>query len=168
MKPVFVFAVGFWAVGSLVCYSFAALDAFVKADAATIAPPLRFLQRHICALCASGSADPRHVQRFLPRFGFVALAKRSAARIHALGDAARWHHFFRKLGLVVVMLVAMTCAVAERQTEAYWMSVLTFTVLLSCVGTGLCCGAITVARESRRAPLLAPAEAASAPLAAAP
>ena len=63
------------------------------------------------------------------------------------------------------MAVAMTCAVAEKQTEAYWISVLTFTVLLSCVGTGLCCGAITVARESRRAPLLAPAEAAQAPLA---
>ena len=58
------------------------------------------------------------------------------------------------------MLVAMTCAIAEKQTEAYWMSVLIFTLLLSCVGTGLCCGAITVARESRRAPLLAPAEAA--------
>ena len=46
-----------------------------------------------------------------------------------------------------------------------WISVLIFTVLLSCVGTGLFCGAITVARESRRAPLLAPAEAATAPLA---
>ena len=102
---------------------------------------------------------------FLPRVGFVALARRDCARIHALGDAARWHHFFRKIGLVVVMLVAMTCAIAEKQTEAYWVSVLTFTVLLACVGTGLFCGAITVARESRRAPLLAPAEAATAPLA---
>ena len=35
-----------------------------------------------------------------------ACASRDAARIHALGDSARWHHFFRKLGLVAVMLLA--------------------------------------------------------------
>ena len=165
MKPVFVFAVGFWAVGSLVCYSFAALDAFVKADAATIAPPLRASSPYLRFVCLGLGLVIGLFNAFLPRVGFVALAKRDAARIHALGDSARWHHFFRKLGLVAVMAVAMTCAVAEKQTEAYWISVLTFTVLLSCVGTGLCCGAITVARESRRAPLLAPAEAAQAPLA---
>ena len=165
MKPVFVFAVGFWLIGSLVCYSFAALDAFVKADAATIAPPLRASAPYLRFVCLGLGLILGLFNAFLPRVGFVALARRDCARIHALGDAARWHHFFRKIGLVVVMLVAMTCAIAEKQTEAYWVSVLTFTVLLACVGTGLFCGAITVARESRRAPLLAPAEAATAPLA---
>ena len=160
MKPVFFFSVGFWLIGSLVCYSFAALDAFVKADAATVAPPLRSSAPYLRFVCLGLGLVIGLFNAFLPRVGFVALAKRDAARIHALGDSARWHHFFRKLGLVAVMAVAMACAFTEKQTEAYWISVLTFTVLLSCVGTGLCCGAITVARESRRAPLLAPAEAA--------
>ena len=88
MKPVFVFAVGFWAVGSLVCYSFAALDAFVKADAATIAPPLRSSAPYLRFVCLGLGLILGLFNAFLPRFGFVALAKRDAARIHALGDAA--------------------------------------------------------------------------------
>ena len=50
------------------------------------------------------------------------------------------------------MLVAMTCAVSEKLTEQYYMSVLTFTVLLTCVGTGLCCGAVTVAAGAHHGP----------------
>ena len=46
-----LFAVGFWLIGSFVCYSFAALDAFVKADAATIAPPLRASAPYLRFVC---------------------------------------------------------------------------------------------------------------------
>ena len=60
------------------------------------------------------------------------LARRDCAGIHALGDAAGWHHFFRKIGLVVVMLVAMTCAIAEKQTEACRTPAVLILTLLAC------------------------------------
>ena len=76
MKPVFVFAVGFWLIGSFVCYSFAALDAFVKADAATIAPPLRASAPYLRFVCLGLGLILGLFNAFLPRVGFVALARR--------------------------------------------------------------------------------------------
>lgn len=150
MRAVFVLAVAFWATGSLVCYSFAALAAFVKADAATVAPPLRASAPWTSKLCLVAGLLLGLLNAYIPRVGFAALARRDTDRIHRLGEAARWHNFFPKCGLITVMCVAMSCAVTENLTQEYWVSVLSFTVLLSCVGTGLCCGAIAVATGARQ------------------
>ena len=134
----------FWATGSLICYGFACLNFLVKANRPNF-------------------SDERRAAGWLPVFCFALgvclgllqglcvfrrLARRDCLRI-ASTTPLRWHHFFRKAGLLAVLCVAVSCAVVEKLTEQYWASVMIFTVLLGCIGTSLAIGAATVASAAR-------------------
>ena len=117
----------FWAGGALICLAFAAVNILVRAPTFPD-QPINNRWKALGIGLAVGLLQGVIL--------FARIAKKEALRICSL-DAPRWHHFFPKLGLVVVLSVAMTCAVVENLTKTIFAAVLIFGGLLTAVGVSL-------------------------------
>ena len=134
---VLLLAIAFWATGALVTLSLSLNGLLAKAAAprfhadASRAPWLRFA-------CFGGGVALGVAQAALI---FVPLAASEARRILGLSVRARAVDFFPRCKLLGVLGVALSCALVDRLTEAYYASVLVFVALLAAVGVSLAAGA---------------------------
>mmetsp|Transcript_5573 Transcript_5573/g.17144 ORF Transcript_5573/g.17144 Transcript_5573/m.17144 type:complete len:225 (+) Transcript_5573:2692-3366(+) len=136
IRSVLLLAILFWGTGGLVCLCLSLRALYIESlqpafQAENQRSPWARWASFDCGM-AVGALQAAAV--------LVPFARREAVRIVSLHNP-RPIHFFPPHFFFTVLCVAVTCAVVERLTSQYYLSVIIFIGLLAAIGTALMCGA---------------------------